>query len=261
MSPAGIVRAAGIVLAAGAGTRLRPLTNLRPKALCPVGNTPLVDLALARVAAVGVTDIAVNAHHLAEQLMAHLAGRVQLSLEQPVALGTAGAVGALRGWLAGRPALVCNSDAYLDGGLAALMHGWDGNRPRVLVVRDPAAGDFGPWRFAGASLLPWSHAERLRPAPAGLYEAVWRDAETSGELELVEHTGVFIDCGTPPAYLAANLHVSGGASVLAPDSDVEGELDRCVIWPQAVVRRGERLVQCVRTEGGLTVDCSVGKTT
>ncbi|MDQ6875240.1 MAG: sugar phosphate nucleotidyltransferase [Actinomycetota bacterium] len=249
---------AGIVLAAGAGTRLRPLTTLRPKALCPVGNVPLVDLALGRVAAAGVTDVAVNAHHLADQLEAHLTGRVHLSVERPAALGTAGAVGALREWLDGRPALVCNSDAYLDGGLTGLMHGWDGERPRVLVVRDPGAADFGPWRFAGASLLPWTFAERLAPSPAGLYEAVWRDAEAHGQLELIEYPAVFIDCGTPPDYLAANLHAAGGASVIAPDAVVEGELDRCVIWPRAVVRRGERLVQCVRADGGLTVDCSRG---
>ena len=58
---------AGVVLAAGAGTRLRPLTDLRPKALCPVGGRPLVDLALDRLAAevggLGPQWLAVNAHH------------------------------------------------------------------------------------------------------------------------------------------------------------------------------------------------------
>ncbi len=248
---------AGIVLAAGRGTRLRPLTHIKPKALCPIDNVPLVDLALARLRAVGITDIAVNAHHLAEQLVAHLVGRVHLSVEQPVALGTAGAVGALRGWLAGRDALICNADAYLDGDLTPLLDGWTRERPRVLVVRMPAESDFGPWRFAGASLLPWSYASRLLPQPAGLFEMVWGAALERGELEHAVHEDVFIDCGTPQDYLAANLHRSGGANVIGPRALVDGELTRCVVWPDGLVARNERLVEAVRVGRTLTVDCSL----
>ena len=252
----GTLDPAGIVLAAGAGSRLRPLTLLRPKALCPVANIPLVDWALARLTGAGVADIAVNAHHLAAQLVAHLDERVHLSVEEPVALGTAGAIGALRDWLNGRDAVICNADAYLDRGLPGLLDGWTGQRPRVLVTRDPANADFGPWRFAGASLLPWAYAARLPVAPGGLYESVWRDAAARGELELVEHPGTFIDCGTPRDYLAANLHASGGASVIGPGAVVDGEVIRSVVWPQAVVARGERLVEAIRADRGVTVDCS-----
>lgn len=247
---------AGIVLAAGSGTRLRPLTHLRPKALCPVANVPLVDRALASIRRAGISEVAVNAHHLAEQVAGHLDGRVHLSVEQPAALGTAGAVAALRTWLDGRDALICNSDAYRDGDLATLLTGWTGESPRLLVIRDPQHADFGDWRFAGASLLPWSCARALPPAPAGLYEAVWRGSGARGELEFVEHNGTFIDCGTPRDYLAANLHASRGASVIGEGAIVDGELVRSVVWPGAVVGRGERLVNCVRTDTGLTVDCS-----
>src|SRR3954452_15402535 len=86
---------AAVVLAAGAGTRLRPLTRLVPKALCPVGNVPLADLSLARLARVagdGAEHLAINAHHHADQIAEHTAGRAHLSVEQPEALGTAGAV-------------------------------------------------------------------------------------------------------------------------------------------------------------------------
>ncbi len=247
---------AGIVLAAGAGTRLRPLTALRPKALCPVANVPLVDRALTALEQAGITDIAVNAHHLAGQLIDHLAGRHYVSVEQPVALGTAGAAGALREWLAGRPALISNCDAYRAGGLSPLLDGWNGEHPRLLVVRDPVRGDFGHWRFAGASLLPSSYARTLPAQPAGLYEAVWRAAHERRQLEFVDYAGMFIDCGTPADYLAANLHASGGCSVLGEGAVVEGELVRSVVWPGGVVTRGERLVDSVRTDTGLTVDCS-----
>jgi hypothetical protein len=85
----------GVVLAAGAGTRLRPLTELLPKALCPVDGVPLVDRAIERVTP-HVDALAVNAHHHAQRLADHVRDRAYVSVEAPVALGTAGALGALR---------------------------------------------------------------------------------------------------------------------------------------------------------------------
>src|SRR3954462_11678953 len=109
---------AALLLAAGEGTRLRPLTLLRPKPLCPVGNVPLLDLALQRVASVvpvTPSTVAVNAHHLGD-LVADWAGdRMHLSVEQPVALGTAGAVAGVSTWLEGRDVLVANGDAFFHG--------------------------------------------------------------------------------------------------------------------------------------------------
>ena len=80
----------GVVLAAGLGTRLRPLTRLRPKALCPVGNVPLVDLALERVRS-SVDAVAVNLHHGRRTLDAHLArGRPPLGRGGAAARGPPG---------------------------------------------------------------------------------------------------------------------------------------------------------------------------
>src|SRR5690348_1650101 len=119
---------AGIVLAAGAGERLRPLTDLRPKPMCPVDNVPLGDLAIGRIAA-ETASIAVNVHHGRAALEAHLAGRVHLSIEEPEALGTAGALGRLREWIAGRPALVTNADTWFDQPVPPhFVSGWDGTR-------------------------------------------------------------------------------------------------------------------------------------
>src|SRR5687768_3035588 len=89
---------AGVVLAAGRGERLRPLTTIRPKPLCPVAGVPLVDLALARLAG-SVGGVAVNVHHGRALMEAHLTGRVHLSAEVDEPLGTAGALGQLRGWI------------------------------------------------------------------------------------------------------------------------------------------------------------------
>src|SRR4051812_16648483 len=185
---------AGIVLAAGAGTRLRPLTALRPKALCPVANRALVDHALDRFE--GLTaSLAVNVHHHRLMLESHLAGKVHLSIEDPEALGTAGAIGLLREWIAGRPAVIVNADTYCPSSVARLVDGWDGERVRVLC---PLGSTFGPRLRVAGSLLPWSEAATLAPAPTGLYERVWERAAQEGRLEVVylANDAVCIDCGT-----------------------------------------------------------------
>ena len=244
---------AGVALAAGAGTRLRPLTTLRPKALCPVNNIALLDLALDRLAphtGTGADHLAVNAHHLAGQITDHVNGRVYVQVEQPEALGTAGALGELRDWLDGRDALVTNADAYLADGLAALTTGWDGQRCRLLVMPVTHGGDFtdavGPVRYIGACLLPWRLVRALQPAPTGLYEVLWRPEHAAGRLEFVRLDAVAIDCGTPADYLRANLHAAGGASVIGAGAQVEGHVERCVVWDGAHVRSDERLVDCIR---------------
>ena len=243
---------AAVVLAAGFGSRLRPLTDILPKALCPVGNVALVDLALDRVRPL-TPHVAVNVHHGRGLLEAHLAGRVHVSVEEPEILGTAGALVQLREWIDGRPAVVVNADAWHRFDLSALLSGWDGERVRLLVVDDPGRADFGRWRHCGASLMPWADVCRLPDAPAGLYEACWRPRWEEGRLELVPRSGPYFDCGTPADYLAANLAASGGASVVGPGARVEGEVVRSVVWAGAVVRRDERLVECIRAGETVTV--------
>ena len=243
---------AGVVLAAGAGTRLRPLTDLRPKALCPVGNVPLVDLAVARVAPL-TSGVAVNVHHGRAMMEAHLAGRVHLSVEEPEALGTAGALGRLRDWVDGRDVLVVNADAWHRFDLSGLAGGGDGERVRLLVVDDPARGDFGRWRYCGAALMPWREVRDLAPEPSGLYEVCWARRWAEGRLELVPRSGPYHDCGTPAEYLAANLEASGGRSVVGEGARVDGALVRSVVWPGGMVRAGERLVECVRAGERVTV--------
>lgn len=246
------VELAGVVLAAGAGTRLAPLTRLRPKALCPVGTVPLVDLALARLAPhVGAT--AVNLHHGADAVDAHLPPHVHRSREVPEALGTAGALGALRPWLAGRAAMVANADAWFSPtlDLVPFVQGWDGDRVRLLCVHDPGRGDFGELRYCGVALLPWRTIARLEAVPSGLYEVSWRAEAEAGRLDLAVTDAPFVDCGAPADYLRANLLASGGRSVVDAEALVEpgSHVERSVLWPGARVRAGERLVDAVRAPG------------
>ena len=241
-----------VVLAAGAGTRLRPLTRVRPKALCPVGGEPLVDRALAQAEELTRT-VAVNVHHGRPLLEAHLAGRAHLSLEEPEALGTAGALGQLRDWIAGRPVLVVNADTWREQGLAGFCDAWDGERVRLAVVEDANRGDFGSWRYVGAALMPWSEVAELPATPSGLYELSWRAAQERDALELVPITGGVVPCDTPADYLRANLVASGGEAVIGAGSLVEGVVERSVLWPGAYVGPSEHLRDAVRTDTGLTV--------
>ncbi len=209
---------AALVLAAGRGERLRPLTDTTPKPLLTVGGTTLLDAALARVAAavpLGPADVAVNAHWLADRIVAAVGDRAHVSVETPVALGTAGAVGALRDWLGGRDVLIANSDVWFGGpvDVRRFTDEWDRVRPRLLVVADAERPDFEQrWRFAGLSLLPGQIASGLPAVPSGLYEAVWRRVP----VELIPADVEAIDCGTPADLAVARARAAAGAGAEAP---------------------------------------------
>jgi len=264
-----------VILAAGEGQRLRPLTELLPKALCPVGNVPLLDRALARVAALGLPT-AVNAAYLADRIAAHVGDRAHLSIE-PAPLGTSGGVARLRSWIDGRAVLIGNADGYLADpqrspgkDVAALLEGWSGETVRLLTKPLPpgATGGFGGRRFAGFSLLPWRYVRDLPEGHGELVGTAWRPAEAAGELELIPYDGVYIDTGTPADYLRANLHAADGRalidptaeitgpvsdSVIGPRARVHGSATRVVLWAGAGIPAGEQLSDAIRAPGGLTV--------
>ena len=242
---------AGVALGAGSGERMRPLTIERPKVLCPVAGTPLIDHAIGRLGSVGA-DVAVNIHRSQNSLQAHLEGHpdgVHLSIEDGDRLGTAGALGALRPWIDGRPTVVVNGDTWCPGGVDALVDGWDGSTIRILVGGDEP---FGPSSRIAGALMPWRDVSGLEAEPSGLWEVSWRAAHEDGRVEAIAHQGPFTDCATPADYLALNLEVAGGSSIGA-GAVVEGIVEDCVVWDGAVVRAGERLRRAIRTTGGRTV--------
>jgi len=240
---------AGLALAAGAGLRLRPLTLLRPKPLCPVGDRTLLDWSLKSLDLLGI-DLSVNAHHGAEQIRDHLDSlpsasehNVYLSVEPAEALGTAGAVGALRPWLDGRGLLIVNADTFQRSNLSQFVSNWNGEQVRILTA---TALPFTPRSSVVASLLPWRIASTLEPRPSGLWELVWRQALAEGSLEAVYEPGPVIDCGTVQRYLRANMLWSGGESVIGEGAEVLGRLTRSVVWPGSKVSPSEHLVDAVR---------------
>lgn len=220
---------------------MRPLTLEQPKVLCPVAGIPLVDHALSRLRSV-TDDVTVNVHESAPELVEHLDGRARVSVEAGEALGTAGALAEVRDWIDGRPTVVVNADTWAPGDLAPLVDAWDGEHTVVLVAGD---GRFGPGVGVAGAIVPWPEVCRFEARPMGLYEMSWRAADERGEVVTANHHGPFVDCGTPAQYLAANLAANDGASVV--EGEVEGSVTRCVVWPGARVRAGERLVDAIRT--------------
>lgn len=251
-----MVEIAGVVLAAGEGSRLMPITSVLPKPLCPVAGVALVDSALNRLATV-TTSTAINLHHRAEAVIAHLDGLDQdgptkvnhVSLEPGRARGTAGGIGLMSSWVAGRDVLVTNSDAWFaePPDLSDFVAGWDRRRSRLLCVEANQPADFGTLRYCGVALIPAAAAANLDSTPSGLYERVWADEWARGQLDLVSHPGIVIDCGTPRDYLRANMLATGGHSQVEGAIVEQGAVvTRSVVWPGSRVVAGEVLVDAVR---------------
>ena len=134
-----------------------------------------------------------------------------MSVEEEL-LGTAGAIGRLRGWIAGRPVAITNGDAWLwPNPLPSMVDGWSGHTVRLSAVRDPERADFdGGLRYSGCCLLPADVAASLPDEPGGLFELCWAPRLGSDALEVVEHPGRFFDCGTPAELTAARRSASAG---------------------------------------------------
>jgi MurNAc alpha-1-phosphate uridylyltransferase len=168
-----------MVMAAGVGSRMRPLTDTRPKVLIEVGGKTLIDHMLDRLADDGVGQAVVNVHHLADQVESHLAKRTKprivISDERTLLLETGGGLVKARAHLGERPIFVCNSDSVWleDPGatpaLAQLRAAWDGSKMDALLLLarlDRTLGFPGPGDF---HLLPDGRLKRRAPDPRSDY--------------------------------------------------------------------------------------------
>jgi MurNAc alpha-1-phosphate uridylyltransferase len=164
-----------MVMAAGLGTRMRPLTLTRPKALVTVGGRALIDHMLDRLAAAGVERVVVNVHAFADQLEAHLARRtdlrVTISDERGALLETGGGLKAARPLLGDDPILVANIDSIWTGDagvLERLARAWDAARMDdllLLVDVEDSLGFDGPGDFFRAEDGRLTHRGDAARAP------------------------------------------------------------------------------------------------
>lgn len=159
-----------MVLAAGFGQRMRPLTDKMPKPLVPVAGKPLLDHVLDRLADAGVTRAVVNVHYLAEQIERHLAARtkprITISDERGVLLDTGGGVIKALPLLGDAPFFHINSDTiWIDGvqpNLSRLAEHFDAATMDGLLLLAPSAGSIG---YDGRGDFTMASDGRLRARP------------------------------------------------------------------------------------------------
>jgi len=139
-----------MVLAAGLGTRLRPITDTTPKPLVPVAGRPLLDHLLAFLRAGGIEEVVINLHHLGPNIQAHVGDgarfglRVRYSTEDPI-LDTGGGIKRAEPLLAGEPFVVANGDSLLEIRLRDLVewHEAHGGVATLAVRPDPNVAHYG----------------------------------------------------------------------------------------------------------------------
>lgn len=239
--PAAAVGRRAMVLAAGLGRRMRPLTDTVPKPLVKLAGKPLIDHAVDRLAAAGVDTVVVNIHHLANQMEEWARGRtlpsILLSDERDCLLDTGGGVAKALPHLGRWPFFVVNSDSlWIDGPAPALdrmRRSWSGQAMDALLLLSPIAhavgycgpGDFelhadgmlarrpsqgtAPFVFAGCSLVAPS---LFAGAPAGRFSLnlLWDRAIAAGRLYGLRHDGLWLHVGAPEAIeLAERALVEG----------------------------------------------------
>jgi MurNAc alpha-1-phosphate uridylyltransferase len=230
--PGGPVPTTAMVMAAGLGKRMRPLTATRPKPLVEVAGKPLIDHVFDRLAAAGIKRAVVNVHYLADTLSAHVSNRddgieVVISDERPQLMETGGGLVQARGLLGDEPVLVVNSDnLWLDGPIDAiklLASRWDDAVMDALLLVVPYArannhkgqGDFNvaadgritsrrkpgrtaPFVYTGIQII---HPRIIAAWPEGPFSTnvFWDRAIAAGRAYAQVHQGLWFDVGTPAA--------------------------------------------------------------
>lgn len=257
-----------MILAAGAASRLRPLSDERPKALLPVRNVPLICRSLDLLVEASIDDVWVNVHHQAEAFEA-LELDVRISYEREQRLGTAGALRKLAPHLV-EPFVVMNGDILCPLAVDKLIETHNrASAPATLAIVRHRTSDLwldderlGGWSNASGRLKPgwkWTGIAVFDPevlayipkGVSGLYETVLtglsRDARNVG---IFRWEGYWNDIGTPSAYLKANLDGLEGADLVDDSAKVEGsDLRHCVIGKGVRIEAGSTLERCVVWDG------------
>jgi N-acetyl-alpha-D-muramate 1-phosphate uridylyltransferase len=220
-----------MLMAAGLGKRMRPLTATRPKPMVKVAGKPLIDHALDRLEAGGIERVIVNVHYLPDALIAHLKTRktgieILISDERDKLLETGGGLMRAASLLGDQPFLCANSDnLWVDGprdSISVLAELWDEERMDALLLVVPHAratchngpGDFhmaadgllrrrkpghiAPFVFTGVQIMS---PRLLRDPPGDVFSTniFWSRAMEAGRLYGASHQGLWFDVGTPQA--------------------------------------------------------------
>lgn len=228
-----------LIMAAGLGTRLRPLTDHAPKPLVPVLGRPMVEYVLDLLAQHGYQEAIMNVHYLPDQMRAFAAAwnkrggvpRLEIQDESQKILGTGGAIALAGDWLFAKDsvALVCNADVISRPDLSALLaeHNRKGNECTLAVAANPEAGrkyngvrvvnglitsfekpgvpDPTLKMFIGHYLVNCDCVRRLPPAGqvGDVMKQVWQPLLQGKKLGAWEYKDYYLDLGTPTDLAAA----------------------------------------------------------
>jgi NDP-sugar pyrophosphorylase family protein len=267
-----------LLLTAGLGTRLDPITRLVAKPAVPLGNATLVEHVIAWLRSQGITDLVMNLHHRPATLTSivgdgrHLGVRVRYSWEQPL-LGSGGGPRRALTLLDADPFLVINGDTLCEMSLPPLLdaHASTGADVTMAVVANPAPDHYngiatdgegrvrafvqrgrlaaGTWHYIGVQVV---HARAFAPlaadVPAETVAGIYPEmaAARPGSIRTFETDATFVDVGTPRDYLSAALSLGGaragrnaGTHAGAPG------VTHSIVWPEATVEPGALLDQCI----------------
>jgi MurNAc alpha-1-phosphate uridylyltransferase len=227
-----------MLLAAGLGTRMRPLTLDRPKPLIEVAGRTLLDHVLDRLEAAGVDTVVVNVHHLAEKMEAHLAARghprILVSDERAGLLNSGGGVRKALPLLGASPFIVCNADSFWIEGprsnIARLAAAWDPSAMDILMLVASTATSVGfegrgdyvfdangrltrrgerdvtPFAYAGVLLIK---PELFEGTPATFsLNRLFDQAEAEGRLHGRRLDGIWLHVGTPQSIAEAEARIA-----------------------------------------------------
>lgn len=215
-----------MILAAGRGERMRPLTDHTPKPLLQVGSKPLIVWHLEKLAAAGFREVVINHAHLGEQIEATLGDgatrglSIAYSPEPPGALETAGGIAKALPLLGDAPFLVVNGDVFCDVDFGQFLRSTAENEQNplyagahLLLVSNPAHHTAGDFSLAGERVVPASGEQTLTYAGIGIFSpAMFRAvpvgqpmklrplldaAIAAGTLTGEHYTGRWVDVGTP----------------------------------------------------------------
>lgn len=238
-----------MILAAGLGTRLRPLTNTVPKPLLPVAGAPLIVWNLLLLRRHGITDVIINLHHLGHLIEKELGDGSRFGMHlsysrEPVILGTGGGIKQAEPFFQGKPFLVLNGDTLTELDLTALVtfHARRGAIATMVVREDPDADRWGAvevdaeqqvisingrgqagaarpmhgrYMFAGIHVM---HPRLLRHVPMGRESSIidaYVDEIAHGALILGHRMeGYWSDVGTPERYAQVQRDAEAGLITL-----------------------------------------------
>lgn len=268
-----------LILAAGLGTRLRPLTNEVPKPLVPVVDASILELQVGKARAIGDVCLHANAHYLYEQVVAEGArlGFEKVWVEQPEILGTAGPLKRIynEGYRGGL--LIMNGDAYCQFDLRKFVRNAraSGADVALLAVDFPkvntfrvgpegrlagVSGRFGseeglPATFSGVSWYSDEALSRIRDGEFDIRE-FWKQEIAAGRAPFVDMTqlhATWIDMGSPEGLMDAcdaRLEELGrkGESVILPGANVpvSAKIKHSVLFAGAVVQENETVENEIR---------------